>query len=74
MPPVGFESTISAGERPHIYIYVYVYDISNLRVNPAVPCSKCIASTLLTRKPEISHQITYPHLGTVINDSGIATQ
>ena len=52
MPPVGFEPTISAGERPqaaHLlkswvvcdletsrigapYIYIYIYDISNLRV------------------------------------------
>jgi hypothetical protein len=40
----------------------------------AVPCSKCTASTLLTRKPEIAHQTSYPHLYTVINDSGIATQ
>ena len=48
MPSVGFEPTISAGERPHIYtymsyiyichiyiyvIYIYIYDISSLRVN-----------------------------------------
>ena len=37
MPPVGFEHTISAGERSQaahllIYIYIYIYDISNLRV------------------------------------------
>ena len=26
MPPVGFEPTISAGERPiYIYIYIYIY-------------------------------------------------
>jgi len=29
MPPVGFEPTISAGERPQA---PYIYDISNLRV------------------------------------------
>ena len=32
MPPVGFKPTISAGERP-IYIYIYIYDISSLKVN-----------------------------------------
>jgi len=31
MPPVGFEPTISAGERPQAP-YIYIYDISNLRV------------------------------------------
>jgi len=25
MPPVGFETTISAGERPQTYIYIYIY-------------------------------------------------
>ena len=57
MPPVGFEPTISAGERPaacvvrrcvwsrnvknwcSIYIYIYIYDISSLRVNTSAHCS-----------------------------------
>jgi hypothetical protein len=30
MPPVGFEPTISVGERPQA---PYMYDVSNLRVN-----------------------------------------
>jgi len=30
MSPVGFKPKISAGERP--YIYIYIYDISSLRV------------------------------------------
>ena len=48
LPPVGFEPTISAGERPvaahllrSIYIYIYIYDISSLRVN-----TLCLKHTL----------------------------
>jgi len=56
MPPVGFEPTISAGERSQAYRlwcvvvcdletsrigapYIYIYDISSLRVNTSAHCS-----------------------------------
>jgi hypothetical protein len=35
MPPVGFEPTISAGERPAMRS-IYIYDIRSLRVNDLI--------------------------------------